>query len=128
MPKLTIINTETFQSNSNKKSIGKRLAYYRKKRGLTQKELAKKIGIDRTVIANYEIGRAHIYDQILARISIALNISSDLLLGIKESIHKEKPPSLKIMKRVKQIEQLSPAQQKIVLRNIDINIAGIKKE
>jgi len=128
MPKLAINDKEKFKTIADNKDIGKRLAFYRKKRGLTQKELAEKIGIDRTVIANYEVGRAHIYDEILARLSLVLNVSVDLLLGIKGSKNKEKPMSLKIMKRVRQIEKLSSLQQKIILRNIDINIAGIKKE
>jgi transcriptional regulator with XRE-family HTH domain len=129
MPKLNINNKEEFKTTSSDgETIGKRIARFRKKKGLTQKELAEKIGIDRTLITNYELGRARVYDEMLTRIALTLNVSADLLLGIKDNIDKKESHSLKIMKRVYRIEKLPLAQQKIILRGLDLNLTGIEKE
>jgi len=127
MPKLVI---DKMKAASNVTlNIGKRIAYFRKKRGLTQQELADKIGIDRTVIANYELSRARIYDEIIARLAVALKISADVILGIKDSTTpKNDNPTLKVMKRMRKIEELPASKQKIILRNIDLTIAGFKKD
>src|SRR3972149_6839596 len=112
MPKLVI---DKMKAASNVTlNIGKRIAYFRKKRGLTQQELADKIGIDRTVIANYELSRARIYDEIIARLAVALKISADVILGIKDSTTpKNDNPTLKVMKRMRKIEELPVSEQKI---------------
>jgi len=120
--------TDKKNNNPSEMTIGQRIAYYRKKKGLTQKELSDKVGIERSLITNYEIGRVRIYDDMIIKIAIALNISSDSLLGLKDSISKNDTPSLKIIKRLKRIENLPLNQQKTILRNIDISIAGIEKE
>jgi len=125
MPKLTVTDLEP---RNYDETIGKRIARFRKKQGLTQKELSEKIGIDRTLIANYEVDRVRIYDDMIARIAIALNISADVLLGVKEVIDKENTQSLKIMKRMRRIEKLPSMQQKTILRNIDLSLTGIEKE
>ena len=122
MPKLAAPKKKISLDNM---SIGERIAFFRKKNGLTQKELSEEIGVNRTLIANYELGRAHVYDDTLASIAMALNVSADILLGIKDGINKEKTPSLKITRRLKEIEKLPPNKQKIILRNIDLDLAGL---
>lgn len=44
-------------TNSNELQIGDRIKYYRKKAGVGQQELAKRINIYRTTLANYETNR-----------------------------------------------------------------------
>ena len=66
------------------KSLGQRIAHIRKEKGLTQKELAEKIGITRSRLSNYEIDRIHLYDELLIRFAIALDVSLDYLVGLKD--------------------------------------------
>ena len=42
-------------------SVGERMARLRKGHGLTQRELAAKIGVSRSVIMDYERGKNHVY-------------------------------------------------------------------
>ena len=65
-------------------TLGQRIALIRKKRGLTQKKLAEKIGITRSRLSNYEIDRIHLYDEMLIRFAIALDVSLDYLVGLKD--------------------------------------------
>jgi transcriptional regulator with XRE-family HTH domain len=106
--------------------IGAKIAQIRTEKGLTQKELADKLGIQRSLISDYEQGRIRIYDGMIARIAIALNVSTDELLGLKKNINRHLP-SLKLMKRLYEIEELTASEQKALLKNIDMFIEASKK-
>jgi transcriptional regulator with XRE-family HTH domain len=99
--------------------ISSRLVKYRKLMGLTQKELAEKIGITRDVLASYESGRIRLFDEMVTRIALALNVSADILLGIDTKTPVD-VAALKIMRRIKKIEKLPPAQQKAILQTLDM--------
>jgi transcriptional regulator with XRE-family HTH domain len=110
----------------NKEPRGKRLARIRKERGLTQKDLADKIGITRSVIMDYERGKNHMYDEVIIRLAIILGVTADELLGLKNNKSQLNSHSLKVIKRINEIEKLPPLKQKKALENIDIILKGIK--
>lgn len=109
-------------------TIGNRIASLRKQKGYTQNDLAEKIGIQRTLVSDYEIGRLHLSDDMIIRFSLALEISSDKILGLSKLIKESPSTNLKLTKRLKVIEDLSPADQKKVLQNMDLIIQGIKSK
>jgi len=98
--------------------IGQRIARLRKAQGITQKELAEKIGVTRTVITDYECGRVRIYDEMLARLAAVLNASTDELLGLKDSLTSE-GPSLRLAKRIRELDQLPEQKRKAILKTLD---------
>ena len=105
---------------NGKETIGKRIASLRKRKGLTQAELAEKIGITRKLVSDYETDRTHLNDEMVIRFSIALSVSSDMLLGLKNSeITKERHISLRIMRRMKEISGLPEKKKKAILRTLD---------
>jgi transcriptional regulator with XRE-family HTH domain len=106
--------------------IGERIVKIRKEKGLTQKELAAKLGIKRTLMADYEIGRIRIYSEMVARIALVLNVTSDEILGLKP-LKNIAPFSLKIVRRLKKISELSPKLQKDALHHIDLLISALEK-
>jgi transcriptional regulator with XRE-family HTH domain len=60
--------------------LGRRINDTRKQRGLTQEELAERVGLTRTSITNIEKGRQKVLSHLLVELSGALNIPlSDLL-------------------------------------------------
>jgi transcriptional regulator with XRE-family HTH domain len=75
--------------NISDETIGQRIARIRKAKDLTQKELAQKIGITRSRLSKYEIDRIHLLDEIIIRFAIALDVSSDEILRLKEYTLKE---------------------------------------
>lgn len=59
----------------------KRLIEWRKKRGLTQDELASKVNTTKGTISNYENGHSTPPHETLVSIADVLNVSTDYLLG-----------------------------------------------
>ncbi len=101
------------------KKTGEIIAKIRKQRGMTQAELAEKIGITRVALSAYENGRVRLYDEMLARFALALDVSSDILLGFQKDQKLTKDTNLKTVKRINEIENLPPAKRKSLLDIID---------
>lgn len=127
MPRKRRTELPPLDINSDESSIGSRIANIRKKLGLTQIDLAERIGIQRTQVTDYEIGRLHLSDEMVIRFAIALSVSSDLILGLKK-LESDSMADLKITKRLKAIEELPASDQKKVLQNLDLIIQGIKNK
>ena len=69
----------------NKKKIGKRIADYRKKKELTQQELANKLNITNRTIINWENGKCYPDYALLLPLCEALDVSiNELLTGVEE--------------------------------------------
>jgi len=92
---------------------------------MTQLQLAEAIGSSRDLIANYEKDRVRIYDEMIARLALALHVSTDKLLGLK-SIPESHTPAINpnLARRFKSIQALSPFQQKSLLLTIDNFLKG----
>ena len=58
-----------------------RIRELREERGLTQRELAEAIGIDRTAIAKYETGASGAKSEMLEKLATFFGVSTDYLLG-----------------------------------------------
>jgi transcriptional regulator with XRE-family HTH domain len=67
------------------KVIGSRIREQRQKLRWTQKELAKKVNVSAQVISNWERGYTTPDSDDISRLSKAMNISSDYLLGTSEN-------------------------------------------
>ncbi|MDH7578510.1 MAG: helix-turn-helix domain-containing protein [Bacillota bacterium] len=83
--------------------IGKRIKALREEKDLTQEELAERIQISRSALANYESGLREPKGDILKRFAKALDTTTDYLLGETDdprprpitNIQQEPKPSLK---------------------------------
>jgi hypothetical protein len=62
----------------------------------------------------------------VTRFALALGVSSDLLLGLSEDVL-DHQPDLKITRRLRRIHQLAPAQQKLILRSLDMMIDSAQR-
>jgi transcriptional regulator with XRE-family HTH domain len=108
-------------------TFGQRLARIRKSKGYTQVELSQKMDIVQVLISDYERDKLRPYHEMIVRFAKALEVSADELLGLKPIKKKGGEPSLKLIRRVKKIEALPPAQQKFVLKTIDSLIKAAQK-
>lgn len=108
-------------------TFGQRLARLRKSKGYTQVELAKKMNIVQVLISDYERDKLRPYHEMIVRFAKALDVSADELLGLKLTKKKGSGPSLKLIRRMQKIEELSPTQQKFVFKAIDSLIKAAQK-
>jgi DNA-binding XRE family transcriptional regulator len=65
------------------KEIGQRLKEWRNKRGLTQQELAQKLGVARQTIASWEVGRTDIPNWALKKLKEEFNLDLNWLIAGK---------------------------------------------
>ena len=108
-------------------TFGQYLSRLRKSKGYTQVELAEKMGIIQVIISDYERDKLRPYHEMVIRFAQALEVSADELLGLKTPKTKGNGGSLKILRRMKKIEALPPAQQKVLLRTIDTFLKGAER-
>ena len=102
--------------------FGKRLAYFRQQRGLTQQELAQELGMTRELIGHYERRCENPSIEFLLNFSKTMGISLDELLGLKSE--REKPgPSPKALKVAERISQMSRGKQAVVIGMLEGAIA-----
>jgi transcriptional regulator with XRE-family HTH domain len=105
-------------------TFGQRLARIRKEKGYTQVELADKVGMVQVVISDYELDKLRPYHDTVLRFAEAFGMSTDELLGAKQVKSKGTDLSLKIMRRMRKIEALPQARQKVLLQSIDMFLKG----
>ena len=70
-------------------NLGGRIKGLLKKRGLTQKELAEKVGVTEVSVSRYISGERTPKGLVIANMANALHTTSDYLLGIEEDITKK---------------------------------------
>jgi transcriptional regulator with XRE-family HTH domain len=99
--------------------FGTRLAELRQARGLSQEELADQVSVSRRVIAYYETQSTQPPGALLVDLAQALKVSTDELLGMKAVTEKLSPKTARLLKRLRRIEELPPADQRAVLKLVD---------
>ena len=67
----------------NLSSLGERITYYRKKAGISQKDLAIAAGMAPNSISNYEKDKRMPSIVVLQDLAKALNVTADTLLGLE---------------------------------------------
>lgn len=115
---------------AGKGSLGNRIAHFRKARGLTQTELAERLGIIQSLISAYELDSRRLHSDMIVRVAEVLGITTDALLGVKTTGETEgaKRTNLKLTRRLKGIEALPPTEQKVLLKTIDNFLKGAERE
>lgn len=92
-------------------TFGERLAYARRQKGLTQKQLAESVGMQRHRLSNWEVGRHSPDVSMIQKITRTLEISEAWLMGNDNNF------SMKNATENLQSIQLTKAQQKLVTDN-----------
>lgn len=115
--------TYTLQNIGTDETIGKRVSRIRKTLGLTQEEIAEKIGITQSLYSAYERGRLKLSAEMAAQIAHALGVTSDEILGLsgpKDKISLD----LRLLKRLKKIEALPVHKRRALISSIDMFLKG----
>ena len=102
--------------------FGKRLARFRKAKGLSQKELGEAINVSNRVISYYERESKYPPAHLIAPLAKTLGISTDELLGLTEVQANTENRNTGIWKKLKLVEHLPKKDQKAILHHIDLAI------
>ena len=111
------VTTRPGPSPRKKEGPGDRLSRFRRERGISQSELAGRVGVTQRVMSYYESGRTRIPAEMLLRIADALKISVYEILGRAAS--NRSPKNKKLWKVLEKLEAMPPHDQKVVIRYID---------
>lgn len=103
-------------------NIGERLIQLRKQLNLSQDDLAKKIGVSRTIIGNYERNTNTPSIEVLVKIAKTFNVTIDYLIGEGELSSYDK----EVMKRIEDIDKLDKSTKEHLFFLVDNIIQNFK--
>jgi transcriptional regulator with XRE-family HTH domain len=108
--------------------FGPGLAELRKARGLTQQELGERVGVSQRMMAYYEQEDAQPPGALLVELAKALEVTTDELLGVEPLREKVSAQQARIRKRLRQVEELPPADQRTILKLVDALVVSREVE
>lgn len=96
----------------------------RKEYGLSQKQLADKVGVSQSTIAKLEISRNEATASTLTKLAQFFNVTSDYMLGLENEIGAPKyyVPTQKETNKKNPLDELSPDEQKIITQYRDLKL------
>jgi len=100
-------------------AIGARLARIRKERGITQTELAERLGISQPIVSDYERGELRLHGELLLQLAQILDVSVDEILGLGEAKRPARAANRRFLRRLQEIDKLPRRDQEALLRTID---------
>ena len=100
------------------KKMGQRLAQLRKARGMSQSELAERVGSSQVGISNYELGLRRLPATLVPLLAKALDATTDELLGITAPTAPD-GPNRSIWRKLRLVEQFPEKDRRMVLQLIE---------
>ena len=110
----------TPQDRAFYQAMGQHIAWLRKAQGLTQVELAERLGVAQQTLAHYEVGRLRVALSMLPALASALTVSIEELLG--ETLARgnaKRGPVPRLQQQLEQITRLPRAKQRFVMQMLD---------
>lgn len=106
-------------ATATEETIGQRLARLRRERGLTQVDLAQRLGVAQPVVSDYERGELRLHGELIIKLSDILGVSSEEILGLKKTPSNGALRNRRLLQRLQRIERLPRRDQQALLRTID---------
>jgi transcriptional regulator with XRE-family HTH domain len=100
-------------------SIGERLTRIRKSRGITQMDMARRLGVTQPIVSSYEKGAFRLHGELIARLAEILRVSTDEILGTRALRDSSPPRSRRAARRLEKLETLSRGDQLAVIRFVN---------
>ena len=106
------------------KDLGERIRELRKARGLTQNELAERLGVTQALIASYESARRSVPLRKLCVLTEVLGVSIEEVVGQVAPKQRRKPgPPSQIERKLMELEKLPRSEQQFVMKMLDNALA-----
>lgn len=101
-------------------AIGERIKQLRAVAGLTQTELAEKVGLTYVQVGRYETGKSKPSSEVLQKLAVALETSTDFLMnGDQSEAISAQFTDKDLLKQFKAVQLLSPEDKNVVKTLID---------
>jgi transcriptional regulator with XRE-family HTH domain len=104
--------------------IANALRQLRQQRGLTQAEIAQGLGIDQSLISEYERGVVRLHGSLIVGLAKLLKVPTDQLLGMEKLKNSGVVGDRRFLRRLLQIEKLSRREKQVLLGTIDKFLKG----
>jgi transcriptional regulator with XRE-family HTH domain len=105
-------------TENDRPPLATRIVEARKRTGMSQRDLAKQLGITQQVVASWEKKSEGIHSDTLKKLAEALEVSADELLGIETS-HENLSPTGKLKSLLERMSHLSKRKQNKVIESIE---------
>ena len=102
--------------------LGERIAKLRKDQGITQVQLAERLGVSQQTITAYEVGRRRIQVSALPVIAHALGVGVEELVSANAKPAK-RGPTPKLLQQLERVHALPKAKQRMVSDVLDSLLA-----
>jgi transcriptional regulator with XRE-family HTH domain len=113
-------------------TIAQRLVRLRKQRGLTQAQMAERLGVSQPVVSDYERGSLRLHGELILKVAEILDVSADELLGSEtKAAPKKRGPQSQLEKQLAAIASLPRKEQQQLLAVVEAFItqhAGDRSE
>lgn len=104
-------------------SIGERIAHLRRLRGITQKDLAVRLGVTQPIISGYERGELRVHGDVLIELTRILKVSADEILGTVPPSPAVTAKDKYLLERFARISELPKRDRLALLRTINAFLA-----
>lgn len=108
----------------DEKEIGGRLRELRKRRGKTQVEIADALGINQSLVSQYERGETRLHAALVAAYARALRTTADQILGLEKIPEDGVLKDRRFLRRLQKIDQLSKRRKQALLKSLDMLLKG----
>ena len=110
------------------RAIGYLLAQIRRDRGVTQVELAKKLGISQSRLSQYERGVLRLHGKLIVELAEVLAVTTDELLGFTGGSREAFAVQRRFLRKLQNVDKLSTRDQSVLLRTIEAFLDGRLKK
>lgn len=117
----------SYEGPVDEKTIGERLRDLRKQRGLTQNEVAEKLGIQQALLSAYELGQVRVHGVLVAAFAELFKVSADEILALKAPKSNGLIHDRRFLRRLERIEKLPKRAKQALLKTIDTYLAGAER-
>lgn len=113
-----------YRAPVDEETIGKQLRELRKRRGLTQVEVAQRLGIQQALLSAYELGQVRVHGVLVAAFAELFKVSADEILGLKPLKENGAFRDRRFIRRLERIEKLPKRAKQTLLKNLDMFLKG----
>lgn len=110
------------------KDLGARVAQLRKDQGLTQTQLAERLGIAQQTLAHYEVGRLRVAASMLPTLAQVLGTTIEELIGQPVARAGKRGPAPRLQQQLERLSALPKPKQRAVMEVLESMLAQAARE